>query len=223
MKYLLPLLMCASLAQAQLKPEIFASSEPGAFLLLWKPQTGQEEMKWSLAPNQSKLQWMGKPIAGGGHEGTIQFISGSVTVSATGLITQGELVVDMNTIKSTDIKPESSAKDLEDHLKSDDFFSVAKYPRANFSILKVIPEAGFTPTQKAKVTGLLTIKGITNQVTFPATIIREKGEFQVKAELTIDRTKWDIIYQSKSIFTNLKDGIISDEIKITVDLKFVGC
>jgi polyisoprenoid-binding protein YceI len=211
--------MFGCIAQAQPKFEIVPLAEFGAS---WagKSQTGMSsDFRWELNQKESKLQWMGKPIVGSGHDGTIQFVSGSLTTSS-GQITQGELVVDMNTIQNTDMKPDDGGKDLEEHLKNDDFFSVTKFPRANFSIIKVVPSDTYKTTGQIKITGLLTIKGITNQVELEATTTSSKENVQVKGELIIDRTKWDINYQSKSIFKSLKDGIISDEIKLTVDLKF---
>ncbi|MBX2913979.1 MAG: YceI family protein [Cyclobacteriaceae bacterium] len=224
MRVMMLLLMCVGIAQAQSKPGIIPLSEFGTSWL-WRSQTGlTKDTNWELNQKESKLMWMGKPIVGSGHEGTIQFISGSIVTSSSGQITKGELVVDMNTIKNTDMKPDDGGKDLEEHLKNDDFFSVAKFPRANFSILKVVPNATNKTTGQIKITGLLTIKGITNQVEFTATTVNGKENISVKGDLVIDRTKWDINYQSKSIFKSLKDGIISDEIKISVDLKFFkGC
>lgn len=213
------MLICIG-AQAQPKSQIVPLSDFGASWM-WKPQT-VSGTTWVLNQKESKLLWMGKPIVGSGHEGTIQLISGTVVTSTSGQIMQGELVVDMNTIKNTDMKPDDGGKDLEEHLKNDDFFSVTKFPRANFSILKVA-DANKTSGQ-LKITGLLTIKGITNQVEFVATTTSSKENIQVKGELIIDRTKWDVNYQSKSIFKSLKDGVISDEIKLTIDLKFfLGC
>lgn len=212
--------MCGYIAQAQPKLEIVPLAEFGASWM-GKSQTGMSsDVRWELNQKESKLLWMGKPIVGSGHDGTIQFVSGSLTTSSTGQIIQGELVVDMNTIQNTDMKPDDGGKDLEEHLKNDDFFSVTKFPRANFSIIKVVPSNTYKTTGQIKITGLLTIKGITNQVELEATTTSSKENVQVKGELIIDRTKWDINYQSKSIFKSLKDGIISDEIKLTVDLKF---
>ncbi len=223
MRVLILLLMCAGIAQAQYKPEIIPLSKFGTSWL-WKSQTGlSTEARWELNRKESKLVWVGKSIVGSGHEGTIQFASGSIITSDIGDIVQGEFVVDMNTIKNTDMKPDDGGKDLEDHLKADDFFSVAKHPQASFSLLKVVPDA-FYKTGNVKIIGLLTIKGITNQVEFLATVTSSKENIVVKGDLAIDRTRWDIIYQSKSYFADLKDGIISDEIRITLDLKFfTGC
>lgn len=106
MRVMMLLLMCAGIAQAQSKPGIIPLSEFGASWL-GKSQTSlTKEGGWVLNQKESKLQWMGKPIVGSGHEGTIQFVSGSVTTSSAGQITHGELVLDMNTIKNTDMKPD---------------------------------------------------------------------------------------------------------------------
>ncbi|HRE65481.1 MAG TPA: YceI family protein [Cyclobacteriaceae bacterium] len=223
MKYLILLLMCAGIAQAQPKPEIFTLSGPATFLM-WNTQSAQtKNAKWTLDEKTSTLRWMGKPIVGSGHEGTIQFLSGAVTISSVGLPVQGEVVMNMNTIKATDLKEESSAQDLENHLKDDDFFSVTKYPHASLSILKVTPEALGGTEKKARITAQLTIKGISNRVVFLATLSNDKDGIRIRADLTIDRTKWGINYQSKSIFLNMKDNIISDDVQISVDLNFVGC
>jgi len=206
---------------AQAQPEILFLTTTDV-RLFWLGRSWADKVS-VLSLKESTLQWTGKPLVGGGHEGTINFISGSITTSAAGDITQGEFVLDMNTIKSTDMKPDDGGKDLEEHLKSEDFFSIAKHPQANFSVLKIIPESKTGDVQQVKVTGLLTLKRITNMITFPATITRKGETANIKAEITIDRTKWDIIYNSKTIFSNLKDGFISDEMKIVVDLKFNGC
>jgi len=212
-------MLVSGLAQAQ--PEILFLTTSDA-RLFWLGRSWSDKVS-TLVIKESTLQWAGKPLVGGGHEGTINFSSGSITTSANGDITQGEFVLNMNTIKSTDMKPDDGGKDLEEHLKSEDFFSVTKYPQANFSILKIMQESKTGDVQQVKVTGLLTLKRITNMITFPATITRKGETANIKAEITIDRTKWDIIYNSKTFFANLKDGFISDEIKIVIDLKFNGC
>lgn len=212
-------MLVSGLAQAQ--PEILFLTTTD-FRLFWLGRSWADKVS-ALSLKESTLQWTGKPLVGGGHEGTINFISGSITTSAAGDITQGEFVLDMNTIKNTDMKPDDGGKDLEEHLKSEDFFAVAKYPHANFSILKIVAESKVGDQQQVKVTGLLTLKGITNQIIFPATIGQKGETANIKAEITIDRTKWDIIYNSKTFFSTMKDGLISDEIKIVLDLSFPGC
>ncbi len=193
------------------------------FIILLMPLALQAQMNAPLSVEQSQLLWEGKPLVGSSHTGTIQFVSGFLNISADGLATKGEFVVDMSSIKNKDIEDDQSAKDLEDHLKADDFFSVEKFPKATFAILYMTPTFIFGPKQnKYTVTGLLTIKGITHTISFPAVVVQEKGEVRVNADISIDRTKWNINYQSKSVFASLKDGVISDEVTIHVKLVFGG-
>ncbi|MBX2898963.1 MAG: YceI family protein [Cyclobacteriaceae bacterium] len=221
MRTILFVLICAGAMQAQPRPEIIPLSDFGTSGL-WKSQPDlSSATRWELNLKESKLLWSGRPIAGNGHEGTLQFLSGSITTSATGQINQGDLVVDMHSLKNTDMQPDDGGIDLETHLKGDDFFSVAKYPQAKFKITAI---ANDKAVGRVKVFGLLTIKGITNAVEFSGTLNTQKESILVKGELTIDRTQWGVNHQSNSVFKSLKDGVISDEVKITLDLKFfVGC
>lgn len=195
-------------------------------IIVFLPFLVQAQLIQSL-PKGSKLTWKGGPLIGSGHEGTIEFKSGSLTLSSLGTITsisKGEFVLDMSTIKSTDIKNTDlmRAKDLEDHLKSDDFFAVEKFPTASFALVEIRPSLNFTEANKYIVSGMLTMKGTTKKITFPATIT-DGDALQIDGVFTIDRTQWDVNYQSKTIYSYLKDNIISDEIQITIHLNFGGC
>ena len=67
-----------------------------------------------------------------------------------------------------------------------------------------------------EVTGDLTIKGITKSVSFEVAIFGSKAT----ADLTIDRSEFDVRYGSGSFFDNLGDKTIYDEFKIVADLEF---
>jgi polyisoprenoid-binding protein YceI len=167
-----------------------------------------------LSKDESVLYWKAYYVISGGHEGTMHFFSGKITTTPDRQL-KGEFVLDMNSIENTDINPKEDGDGLEEHLRSDDFFSTLFYTKGFFSILKT--EALAKPDQFA-VTGFLTLKALTHQISFPATIRTEKDVMKVKAEITIDRTKWGINYNSKTIFGDLKDGVISDNIDIRLDL-----
>ncbi len=179
--------------------------------------SGFSQSKFELSSKESKFKWKGSDVVGGGHEGTLNLQSGSLFVSADGRITKGDFVVEMNSIRAIDEHNENSIEDLDNHLKSDDFFSVAKFPKAFFSIVQVNRATTMEPNQ-FMVTGLLTIKEITHQITFPSEIIIGQGIAKLKADIVFDGTKWDIIYQSKNFLANLKDVAIADEINISIDL-----
>jgi polyisoprenoid-binding protein YceI len=68
------------------------------------------------------------------------------------------------------------------------------------------------------VTGKMTIKGISNEISFPATITNTGKEIRAKAKITLDRTKWDIRYGSGKFFEGLGDKIIHDDFVIELDM-----
>jgi polyisoprenoid-binding protein YceI len=172
------------------------------------------ETTYLLSKDESVLVWKAYYVVSGGHEGTMQFLSGKVTTYPDRQMT-GEFVLNINSIENTDIKPKEDGHGLVEHLLSDDFFSAMLYPKGFFSILKT--EALAEPGEYT-VTGFLTLKALTHQISFPAIIQTEKDEMKVQAEITIDRTKWGINYNSKTIFDDLKDGVISDNIDIRLNL-----
>ena len=168
---------------------------------------------YNVDTEASQIMWEGaKPT--GTHNGTIRLSSGTVAVN-NGTVEAGNFVIDMNSITDGDLTGEEKAS-LEAHLKGTaegkegDFFNVKEYPNATFEM---------TGIENNMVKGNLTIKDKTNAVEFPATVTIEGDKMMLKSDtFEIDRTKWGVNYGSKSIFPNLGDKFINDEIKITVSL-----
>ena len=156
----------------------------------------------------SKVNWKGYKITGE-HEGTIKLKEGALTFNGDKL-TGGNFVMDMTSINTTDLEGEYKDK-LDGHLKSSDFFGTEAYPTATLKITKVEGK-GNTYT----VTGDLTIKNITNPITFNMDIKDNSATANVK----IDRTEFDIKYGSSSFFDGLKDKAISNEFDLNVYLAF---
>lgn len=189
------------------------------FLIALMPISVLAQTRYELANKTNSIKWRGEDILKNGHEGTIEIRSGYLLISNQNVVMKGEFELDMNTIMAIDERNDSDIKDLSDHLKSDDFFSVEKFPKSFFTITQVITASASTSDQ-FKVRGYLSIKGIINEIQFPATITVKDDNVKVKIELKIDRTKWNITYQSKNFLSNIKDTAISDDIKIWVDLSF---
>jgi polyisoprenoid-binding protein YceI len=166
----------------------------------------------------STMKWNAKKV-GGEHYGTINLADGSLQVNGSKL-TGGNFTIDMSSIVVKDITRPESNKKLTDHLKSDDFFSVDKHPGATFTITKAAklakPKAG---EPNYTITGNLTIKGITNPITFPATVSINGKSAEATALIEVDRTKYDIKYRSGMMGT-AADKIIDDT--FTIDLKLVA-
>ena len=153
---------------------------------------------------KSSVNWTGKKV-GGAHSGTISIKEGNLTVS-NGKITGGKIVIDMNSIKVTDITDPGMNAKLAGHLKSDDFFGVASYPSAELSIKKVEHNG-----MNQNFTGDLTIKGVTHPVSFTASSSVVGNKTVYKGVITVDRSKYNVRYGSNSFFDNLGDKVISDE------------
>ena len=168
-----------------------------------------ERYKKEIKVENSKVIWKGYKVTGS-HEGTIALQSGNLTFEADKLV-GGEFVIDMTTIITTDLEGDYKGK-LEGHLKSDDFFGVTTFPTATL----VFKDVKSTGKNSYAVTGDLTIKGITNPVSFDISIYGSKATASVK----IDRTKFDVRYGSTSFFDNLKDKAIYDEFDLVTDLEF---
>ena len=136
---------------------------------------------------------------GAAHQGTLTFSSGEFTYKNNELI-GGSFVVDMNTLTVTDEGMDAKGKaKLEEHLKSDDFFAVKKFPTATLVLKKVTKtQAGY------KTEGDLTIKGITK----PITVELFRTAVEGFASTVV------IKYGSGSFFSNLGDKAIADNFTI---------
>lgn len=164
----------------------------------------------------STITWNAKKF-GGEHTGTVKLNKGSLNVNGSKL-TGGSFEIDMTSIADTDItNPEFNSK-LTNHLKSEDFFSAEKHPVSTFKITKATPvtkpEAG---APNYTITGDLTIKGITNAVTFPATVKIDGKTAEAEASIELDRTKWDIKFRSGMLGT-AADKVIYDAFTINLKL-----
>ncbi len=160
----------------------------------------------------SSIEWVAKKV-GGGHNGTIKVATGNLMLDGKKL-NGGSVNIDMTSIGISDLKGNSHDK-LLGHLKSDDFFSVANHPTSTFKITSVTS----TGKDRAKITGNLTIKGITNAITFPASVKREKNVVVAVAKnIKVDRTKYDIKYRSKNFFGNIGDKAIDDDFELSINL-----
>ncbi|WP_113651942.1 YceI family protein [Pedobacter namyangjuensis] len=163
---------------------------------------------YTVDVTKSAVTWEGKKFSGS-HNGTVNLTSGTLAFNGKKL-TQGGFVVNMTTIKDAD-----KSAGLEKHLKNDDFFGVEKFPAANFVIKKVA-----TKGNALDITGDITIKGVTQSITFPATVVwnADKTVTATADKITIDRTKFGVQYKSKSVFSNIGDNFIYDDFTISVKL-----
>jgi polyisoprenoid-binding protein YceI len=155
----------------------------------------------------SSVAWLAKKVTGE-HNGTVGISAGALNVNGNKLI-GGNFTIDLKTIKALDITDPGYNQKFIGHITSGDFFEVEKFPTATFVITKVAGN---------QVTGNLTVKGITKSITFPAEIAVKGGKVSAKANITIDRTDFNIRYGSKKFFESIGDKAIYDDFALTVSL-----
>ena len=163
--------------------------------------------------NQSMIEWKGfKPT--GSHTGTIGITEGSVNVNDD-TIESGNFAIDMKSIAVTDIPAEDEDNGkLKGHLMSADFFDVETYPTAKFEVTGIATVEG-----KTMLSGNLTLKDATNNISIPVATELNGDTMTLTSEaFTIDRSKWNVKYGSKSFFDNLGDKFINDDIELKVTL-----
>ncbi|GEO06506.1 hypothetical protein AAE02nite_41700 [Adhaeribacter aerolatus] len=173
---------------------------------------------YKIDPAQSTMTWNGKKVTGE-HNGTIKIASGELQADKNKVV-GGNVLIDMNSIVNLDVTDKDYNQKLVGHLKSDDFFSTEKHPNATFKLTKVTPvKSAKASAANATVNGLLTIKGITQPVSFPAVVNVQGNTITAKSDaVTLDRTKWDIRYGSKSFFENIGDKAIHDDFTVQFNL-----
>jgi polyisoprenoid-binding protein YceI len=162
---------------------------------------------------KANLKWIATKVTGK-HEGTVKLASGSLQSDGKNL-TGGSFDIDMNSIACTDIADKETNGKFVGHLKSEDFFGVEKHKTARFVIGKVTPKSG----NEVEISGKMTIKGITKDITFPATVTHAGKSIKAKAKITIDRSEYDVRFGSGKFFADLGDKIIHDDFIIDLDME----
>lgn len=154
--------------------------------------------------------------------GKISVTAGKVFVNNDSL-SGGEFTIDMNSLHvdpASVTEKDKKASDLEGHLKSPDFFDVAKAPVAKFVITKVAPfvkgeESTLLADPNYLISGNLTLKDSTLNITFPAKVTVSSSEVTALAKFVIDRTAWKINYKTEG---SPENWIISKDVEIGLTL-----
>lgn len=158
---------------------------------------------------ESVVEWKGANSFGS-HTGYVSVSKGELMIE-NGQLRGGSAEINMTTIVDDQ---HSGDNGLIQHLKDPDFFDVQKFPKSSIAITKVEAING----DEMKVTANLTIKGITNPVTFPAKIQIKDEMVKADGSFNIDRTNWGIRYKSGKFFYLLADKTISDSIEFKIKI-----
>ncbi len=166
---------------------------------------------YQVEPAPSRLAWQASKVKAA-HTGLVAIKSGSIQV-AGGVLTGASLVVDM-----TNLTSDENIESLVKHLKGPDFFNTDVYPEASLVVKSV--QAG-ARSGEYFLSGDLTIRDVTAPINFTAQVFSADGRLDIKSDIVIDRTKWNIKYGSGQFFKDLGDQMISDQIKLSAAMQAV--
>lgn len=174
----------------------------------------------SLSLERSRLRWIGRNLTNQ-HNGQITLKSGNMEIDADGLLSAGEVVVDMTQITCGDIRDTTMNKVLVDHLSNVDFFDVANFPEARFKILQTERLLGGTPGQPNYwIYGEMTLRGKTRIIEFKAMLNEVPDGVSFQAQLDVNRVNFGALYGSGSLFECLGMHLVNDLVSIDLTLIF---
>lgn len=188
----------------------------------------------------SLVTWIGSKT-GGRHNGSIDISSGEISIKGDEIVA-GTFTMDVNSITDLDMAGKSGAAKLEGHLKSPDFFDAAGFPEAKFEVTAISAFSAAsleadndefasenTPAKLSEVlvenpthfiSGNLTIRGTTLNITIPANVALSGNSLKAKASFNIDRTKWGIMYQDESsVADKAKDRFVYNTVTIGFEIE----
>ena len=148
----------------------------------------------------SSVGFKGSKVTGS-HDGGFKNVAGSINVQGGKITGSPEIKIGMKSIWADNER-------LTGHLKSADFFDVAKYPVSTFTVTGI---EGTGPTNN--VTGNLDLHGVSKSISFPAAVQVADDALTVKAAFAINRRQWNINYSGKA------NDLIRDLVVIKLDLK----
>jgi polyisoprenoid-binding protein YceI len=166
------------------------------------PHASAQGQKYQITPQNSKIEFVGSQVSGS-HNGSFGNFSGQIDFAGTPEQSHVNIMIKTDSITADDPK-------LTNHLKTADFFDVAKFPEASFvsTAIKAGGEGGASHT----VTGNLTMHGVTKSITFPATINVTPEAAAVDSTFSINRKDFGITYPGPS------DNAIRDNVVLTLKI-----
>jgi|ERR1051326_568234 polyisoprenoid-binding protein YceI len=157
----------------------------------------------TISPENSKVEFVGAKVTRS-HNGSFKRFSGAIELSGNSA-EQSRVNIDIETASVV-----TDEDQLTGHLKTADFFDVAKYPKATFVSTRIEANAaGGAYT----VTGNFDLHGVKKSLSFPAAIQIAPDSVSVNAEFAINRKDFGLVYPGKA------DDLIRDGVVIRLTLK----
>lgn len=194
----LPLLFAACADPADSVPAASVSTNSSASATA-SPSPAAAAKAYAITPENSKVEFTGSKVTGK-HDGGFKQFAGEIH-TAGNTVSHAKVTIQTDSLFSDNDR-------LTGHLKSPDFFDTAKHPTAVFETTNISGTGA-----DAKVTGNLTLHGVTKQITFPANIEVKDDAVTVKADFSIKRFDFDMKYPGKA------DDLIREDVVLRLDVK----
>lgn len=146
--------------------------------------------------SSSTVEWVGAKVTGD-HSGGFKVVKGSAQIDNGALISL-DAEIDINSMFSDSDR-------LTGHLLSKDFFEAKKFPTAVFSSTKI---------ENGTITGILDMRMVKKEISFPATITVKDQRVDIQSEFTINRRLWGINYDGKA------NNLIKDDVLIKLNVQY---
>jgi polyisoprenoid-binding protein YceI len=207
-KYLLVIfLVIAALTYSCANP---AANKPKATVANAAPESNSAKPAGTetlvISPENSKVEFVAAKVTRS-HQGSFKQFSGKIDLVPNS-IPDSRVTIDIDTGSVV-----TDELQLTGHLKTADFFDVAKYPKATFVSTKIEAANASGSTQTFNITGNLELHGLKKSITFPATIQQAPDSLAVDAEFAINRKDFGVVYAGKA------DDLIRDGVVIKLALK----
>jgi polyisoprenoid-binding protein YceI len=156
----------------------------------------------TIDPARSSLGFTGSKVTAS-HDGSFETFSGTMDLEPDAI--EDSRVSITIQMASVQIDPPN----LRTHLLSPDFFDGEQFPTATFESTRIAAGGeGGTHT----ITGNLTLHGVTRSISFPANIEVSDAQVRARAEFSINRQDFGIVYPGAP------DNLIRDGVVIRFDV-----
>jgi polyisoprenoid-binding protein YceI len=176
---------------------------------------GTKPTQWQIDPAHSAAHFSVRHLMISNVRGEFTKLSGNAVIDPSDL-TKSSVEV---TIDAASVNTREPQRD--EHLRSADFFDVANHPTLSFRSRRVESLGG----ENLKITGDLTIRGVTREVTFdaegPTPSVKDPwGNVRagITASTKIDRKDFGVAFNA---LTETGGVMVGNEVKITIEAELI--
>lgn len=195
------LVLAACQSEISDKPAAVVTESTASSATSTEPVAGAVTAK--VIKEKSSIRFVGAKVTGD-HQGQFNDFDGTLEY-VNGQPQQVAFTIELASV-------ETDTEKLTGHLKSPDFFDVAKYPQATFTSTSLTAAPGNGTTHLLR--GTLDLHGVKKDISIPVKAEQTAEGVRTTSEFTINRHDWGISYKGKA------DDLIKDNVLIKLDLLF---